>query len=197
MCVCVLRRLPPVLGVCALAGFLSLGSSEGVKAQTTASRAKAPTTEQRLQAVEDKTSFYVNTTSKVLLSYRKGRAASTPWQCAGNLMITTADPKLKMAGTSYSWTTATIKFSALGSNPDMTFSVGVANKNPYKCPLAGPIRSTSGTYRKYCQLEVEPRDKFQFTIEMSNEDGDLVACDHVTAADVQLKLVNVGIEEPK
>jgi hypothetical protein len=65
--------------------------------------------------------------------------------------------------------------------------------------LASAVESVTGTYKKFCQPGVDPGDKFQFTLDLSNEadPGDLRACDHVTSINLELKLVNVGIEEPK
>jgi hypothetical protein len=183
-----------VLYAFAIGVLLSIGSSG--HAQEVAPAAKTATTEQRLKAVEDKTSFYVKTTKKILQTYKKGRAASAPWQCVGNTMVLVTDPKITMGGTSYSWTTMAAKFNALGLNPSLTLSIGIYGKPG--CLLASAIDSSGGTYKNFCQPAVEPGDKFQFTLSLSNEpDGELRACDHVTSINLELKLVNVGIEEPK
>lgn len=188
---------PGLFFVLAAGSFLCV-AFQSANAEELRPAAKAPTTEQRLKAVEDKTSYYVKTTNKLAMTFKKGRAGSAPWQCVNNDMILVTDPKIRMAGTSYSWTTATIKFSAVGTDPEIRFSVGINGSSAETCVVGGPIKSATGTYKKFCQVEVEARDKFQFIIHVSNgPDGDLRACDHVASADVELKLVNVGIEEPE
>jgi hypothetical protein len=179
-------------------GFLLLALPAGrPAAQPIQSAKKALTTEQRLQAVEAKTDFYVKTIKTLSQSYKKGRAGSQ-WQCTATKMTLTVNPKITLAGTSYVWATAAVKLAgSLGPGSTAQFSFWTTGKPLKTCDLYSDVKTTTATYKKYCALEVEAKDKFQFVFDLSDGGGTLRACDHVASVDLELKLVNVGIEEPK
>ena len=82
----------------------------------------------------------------------------------------------------------------------MEFSFWVAGKENKTCDMFTEIEAsnTPKSYKKFCTLEFEARDKYQFAIDIFNsEEETLRACDYVTSVDLELKVVNMGIEEPK
>ena len=155
----------------------------------------AQSTDQRLKTLEAKTNFYTKSTKKITFSYRKPAGS-----CTSSNLVFMLDPAVSMAGTSYTWLKLTLKYQGVPGS-DRMFNVSWSNLGgaPSSCLISSPLLTAqNGTLvlKGYCRFDFEPGDKLKIDISLSNDDGPVSACARVVTANLQAKLVNVGIHEP-
>ena len=160
--------------------------------------ASAQTTQQRIQALEAKTSFYTSSTKKLSLSYRKGQSTGN---CVAPKLIFTLDPAFSLAGISHAWLALTLNYrrvpgTSVTMNAEWSQQGGPTGFN---CSMGADISGRTGTYSSegYCRFDVEPGAKIVVAIRAeNNEDGVFDICPYIVSAKLQLRLVNVGIHRP-
>lgn len=153
--------------------------------------------EQRLQAVEAKTSFYTPSSKKVVLQFRKGQPIA---KCNGKRLTIPVDAQLAMGGLLYSWPSLTVRFKGFpGPARSAKVQFFVSSKPTNLCETMVNVGGGNATLalKLFCGFEAAPGDKINFAFDLySDADPAPSACDSIVGVDFSIKTLSIGIREP-
>jgi hypothetical protein len=160
-----------------------------------ATRPEAQTMEQRLRAIEAKTGFYTASTRKIPAKYRKGQ--SNP-PCSNKRAMAQINPKLALGGDLYLWPTLTVRLAGF-PGPDRILKLSIVSTAQKSCDVVVEVASANAQLplKSYCKLDVAPAEKITFTFELGNDSGPVDACEYISSVDLSVKLLSIGVSEPK